>query len=111
MSQFFAPKTPDAQSKRALTATEVVAKLSQLSGWRLAGDGADVAIEKTFVFGNYFETLAFVNAAAFIAHRLDHHPELLVSYSACSVKFNSHDIGGLSARDFIAAAQIDALLE
>jgi 4a-hydroxytetrahydrobiopterin dehydratase len=110
MSDFHKPIAPDALVKRALSATEVVANLAQLSGWQLFGDGADVAIEKTFTFSNYFETLAFVNAVAFAAHRQDHHPELLVTYRECRVRLNSHDINGLSGRDFHAAAQVDALL-
>ncbi len=99
-----------AQPRRALTATEVVAKLAQLEGWTLSGDGADVAIEKTYPFANYYETMAFVNALAFVAHTQDHHPDLSVHYNRCGVRLNTHDVGGLSATDFDCAARIDALL-
>ena len=98
------------QPRLALTATEVVAKLAQLEGWNLSGDGADVAIEKTYQFSNYYETIAFVNALAFIAHTQDHHPDLSVHYNRCGVRLNTHDVGGLSATDFDCAARIDALL-
>lgn len=97
-------------TRRALTATEVVANLAKLEGWRLNGDGAAVAIEKTFTFANYFETMSFVNAVAFIAHAQDHHPDLSVHFSRCVVRFNTHDVGGISMTDFDCAAQIDALL-
>ena len=96
--------------RRALSATEVVAHLARLDGWNLNGDGADVAIEKTFGFANYFETIAFVNALAFIAHTQDHHPDLSVHYNRCIVRFNTHDVGGLSATDFHCATQTDALV-
>jgi 4a-hydroxytetrahydrobiopterin dehydratase len=96
--------------RRALSATEVVASLARIEGWKLDGDGPSVAIEKTFRFNNYFETLAFVNALAMIAHRQDHHPELSVHYNRCTVRFNTHDVGGISATDFECAAQIDAVL-
>jgi 4a-hydroxytetrahydrobiopterin dehydratase len=76
----------------------------------LAGDGANVAIEKTFTFANYFETIAFVNALALVAHKQDHHPDLSVHYNRCVVRFNTHDVGGVSATDFDCAAQADALL-
>ena len=99
-----------AQPRRALTATEIVAKLAQLEGWTLSGDGADVAIEKTYPFTNYYETMAFVNALAFIAHTQDHHPDLSVHYNRCGVRLNTHDVGGLSVTDFDCAARIDALL-
>lgn len=98
-----------AQARRALNAAEVIAKLSALEGWKLSGDGADVAIEKTFSFANYFDTMAFVNAVAFIAHAQDHHPDLAVSYGKCTVRFNTHDVQGLSVTDFDCATRIEAL--
>ena len=55
-------------------------------------------------------TMAFVNAVAWIAHREDHHPDLLVSYNRCTVRFNTHSVGGLSINDFICAAKVDGLL-
>jgi 4a-hydroxytetrahydrobiopterin dehydratase len=96
--------------RRALTPTEVVTRLGALQGWQLTGSGADVAIEKTFTFANYHETIAFVNAVAFIAHTQDHHPELAVHYSRCIVRFNTHDVQGLSETDFECASLVDALV-
>lgn len=96
--------------RRALTATEIVANLAHLEGWRLTGDGAAVAIEKTFTFANYYETISFVNAVAFIANAQDHHPDLSVHFNRCVVRFNTHDVGGLSMTDFDCAALVDALL-
>ena len=93
-----------------MSATEIVSELARIDGWKLTGDGADVAIEKTFSFADYFETIAFVNALALVAHKQDHHPDLSVHYNRCVVRFNTHDVGGLSATDFDCAAQADALL-
>jgi 4a-hydroxytetrahydrobiopterin dehydratase len=104
------PKEWSGQPRRAMSATEVVASLARLEGWKLAGDGANVAVEKTYSFANYFETIAFVNALAMIAHREDHHPDLSVHYNRCVVRFNTHDVGGISSTDFDCAAQADALL-
>ena len=96
--------------RRALTPTEVVTRLGTLPGWVLAGSGADVGIEKAFTFANYHETMAFVNAVAFIAHTQDHHPDLSVHYSRCVVRFSTHDVQGLSDTDFECASLVDALL-
>ncbi|VWX56250.1 putative pterin-4-alpha-carbinolamine dehydratase [Burkholderiales bacterium 8X] len=96
--------------RRALNGTEIVAGLARLEGWRLTGDGADVAIEKTYRFANYFETIAFVNALAMVAHRQDHHPDLSVHYDRCVVRFNTHDVQGVSSTDLDCATQADALL-
>ena len=96
--------------RRAYTATEIVANLATIDNWKLVGDGPTVAIEKTFTFANYFETMAFVNAVAFIAHVQDHHPDMSVHYNRCVVRFNTHDVGGISVSDFECASQIDALV-
>ena len=110
MSSMLNPKDWTSQARRALSATEIVASLARLEGWKLTGDGEKVAIEKTFSFANYFETIAFVNALAWVAHRQDHHPDLSVHYNRCVVRFNTHDVGGISATDFDCAAQADALV-
>jgi 4a-hydroxytetrahydrobiopterin dehydratase len=94
-----------------LSATQVIASLAKLNGWKLHGDGADVAIEKTYTFKNFLRTMAFVNAIAYIAEQQDHHPELLVQYGSCSVRFNTHDVQGITQSDFACAALVDALLQ
>jgi 4a-hydroxytetrahydrobiopterin dehydratase len=98
------------QTRRALTPTEIVKRLADAPGWRLSGDGDKVAIEKTYGFANYYETISFVNALAFVANALDHHPDLSVHYSRCVVRFNTHDVKGISETDFECAARADALL-
>lgn len=80
--------------------------LAQVSGWALH----DGAIEKTFGFKNFYETIAFVNALAWICNTEDHHPELAVSYGRCVVRFDTHSVGGVSINDFICAAKADALM-
>ena len=97
--------------RKALSATEIVTQLSKLNGeqalgWRLT----DGALEKTYVFKNYFETIGFVNALAFIANAENHHPDLAVSFSKCNVRFNTHDVDGISVSDFFCASKADALL-
>ena len=90
-----------------LTPEQVKPMLKGLEGWALE----DGAIAKTYRFANYFETMAFVNAAAWVSHREDHHPDLLVGYNRCRVSYVTHAIGGLSENDFICAAKLDALFE
>jgi 4a-hydroxytetrahydrobiopterin dehydratase len=87
-------------------AGELLGNLHQ--DWLL--DNIGKTITRSYAFGNYYETIAFVNALAWIAHSEDHHPDLEVSYNRCTVRFSTHSIGGLSDNDFICAARIDALL-
>jgi 4a-hydroxytetrahydrobiopterin dehydratase len=84
---------------------EAAGLLARLDGWRLEGN----LITKTYEFSNYHETMAFVNATAWISHREDHHPDLVVGYKQCTVSYSTHAIGGLSENDIICAAKIDAL--
>ena len=99
-------------SRRPLSPTEVVTRLSTLgNGWTLSGSDSDTAIEKSFAFTDFHQTMAFVNAVAFIAHRMDHHPDLSVHYGRCVVRFRTHEPAGLSELDFEAAARVDALLQ
>jgi 4a-hydroxytetrahydrobiopterin dehydratase len=98
-------------TRRALTATQIVANLATLEGWRLSGDDATVTIEKSFTFASYHQTISFVNAVAFIAHKHDHHPELSVHTKRCVVRFSTHEPAGISMTDFECAAQVDALLQ
>ena len=95
----------------ALTPTEVNAYLALIDGWRLT----DGKVKKTFDFKNYYETLAFINAIAYVIHAEDHHPELVVTYNRCVVKFDTHSVnggkGGVSENDFICAAKVDAIFQ
>lgn len=83
------------------------ALLAGLPGWELVEDGK--AIRKTFRFADYYRTIAFVNALAYVAHREDHHPDLGVHYDRVAVRYSTHDAGGLSENDFICAAKAEAL--
>lgn len=81
--------------------------LKELNHWELDDNGKDIT--KTFQFKNYYQTMAFVNAVAFIAHQENHHPDLIVKYNQCIVSYTTHAIDGLSENDFICAAKIDQL--
>ena len=79
--------------------------LQQLDGWDLKE--ASNEIVRSFHFKNYYQTMAFVNAIAWMAHHENHHPDLEVSYNHCLVRYSTHAINGLSENDFICVAKID----
>jgi 4a-hydroxytetrahydrobiopterin dehydratase len=92
----------------ALTAAEAQDFLKQLAaGWSINGDSTE--IRRDYGFKDFYRTMAFVNAVAYIANREDHHPDLEVGYNYCRVRYSTHAIKGLSENDFICAAKIDAL--
>jgi 4a-hydroxytetrahydrobiopterin dehydratase len=91
-----------------LPAEQVRRHLEGLGDWELSKDGN--SIHSTFQFDNYYQTISFVNAIAWMANREDHHPDLEVSYNRCVVHYSTHDAGGLTDNDFICAAKVIALL-
>ena len=95
-------------SEHRLPPARIAELLPQIPGWELAEEGH--ALLRTFPFDNYYETMAFVNALALIAHQQDHHPDLTVSYGRCGVRLNTHDVNGISSTDIECARRIDALL-
>jgi 4a-hydroxytetrahydrobiopterin dehydratase len=92
-----APRLGDADLRDAV---------AQLPGWTHVAD----RIAKTYRFANYHETIAFVNAVAWVAHRTDHHPDLSVHYNRCVVSYSTHDAGGVTQNDIVCAARIERLV-
>jgi 4a-hydroxytetrahydrobiopterin dehydratase len=88
-----------------LMVSELMLRLNALPGW----DYADNRIAKTYRFANYYETIAFVNGIAYVAHRQDHHPEMSVHFNRVTVSFATHDVGGVTLNDCICAARIEEL--
>lgn len=101
---------PKSQRPAVLSPTSLVGELTKLNGesptgWRIE----DGALTRTFGFKNFYETMAFVNAVAYVANRHDHHPTLTVGYNTCGVAWMTHEPPGLTQLDFLAAADVTAL--
>ncbi len=85
--------------------------LAELPGWRVEGAGAQAVLTRTVECKDFHHTMAFVNAVAWVAHQQDHHPDMLVGYNRCTLRWSTHSVGGLSINDFICAARVDALAQ
>jgi len=85
---------------------EIRDQLAALPGWEYRHG----ALVRVYRFKNYYRTMAFANAVAWLAHQEDHHPELVVNYKTCEVRYRTHAVGGISENDFICAAKVDQLL-
>lgn len=92
----------------ALTAQQAGMLMTSIKDWQLNSSATEIT--KTYKFKNYYQTIAFVNALAWIANTENHHPDLAVSYNQCIVNFSTHSIKGLSENDFICAAKVDKLI-
>jgi 4a-hydroxytetrahydrobiopterin dehydratase len=90
-----------------LPVAELSQRIAALPGW----EHADNQLVKTFRFADYYRTIAFVNAVAYVAHRQDHHPDLSVHYNRVVVTYSTHDAGGVTLNDCICAAKVEILGE
>ena len=96
-----------AGSVSALSLDEARHYIQQLDPiWQINAE--QQSISQRYEFENFYQTIAFVNVIAQIAHQQDHHPALQVSYKQCTVTYSTHSVGGLSLCDFICAAKINA---
>jgi 4a-hydroxytetrahydrobiopterin dehydratase len=91
----------------ALGTSEIERMLSQLSGWRVEPESAE--LRKRFKFANFAETMVFVNRMAELAEAEGHHPDFQVRFTILDVSLTTHAISGLSENDFILAAKIDQI--
>lgn len=94
---------------RLLTAEQIRAHVTALHT-RWAVNTAGDTLHATFSFDNYHETMAFLNAVAFIAHREDHHPDIQFGYNRVTMHWQTHAAGGITMNDLICAAKVDRLL-
>lgn len=95
---------------KALDNNAVQTLLKQLAaGWQVSSDNK--VIHKDFHFRNYYQTMSFVNAIAWMANTENHHPDLEVGYNHCLVRYTTHAFGGLSENDFICAKKVDGIIE
>ena len=92
-----------------LDLTEIKNHLEPLKNWNLSEDKK--SIWKLWLFKNHYQVMSFVNAIAFISHRENHHPDIIMGYNNCHVRYTTHAVHGLSENDFICAAKIEALEE
>ncbi len=103
------PTAPRCDPRAPRLSDEVILEqLALVPGWMLVEDGT--ALSRTLSFANYWETMAFVNAVAWIAHGEDHHPDLSVHVNRCVVRYQTHTVRGLTQNDFVCAARVNGLL-
>ena len=90
-----------------LTEEEISARLTRLGGW----SAAENWIEKKYEFKNFLRAISFVNAIAYIAESMGHHPDIIVRYNEVTLRNWTHAAGGVTERDFLLAERIDGLIE
>jgi len=85
---------------------ELAQALQSLPDWKMNAFGE---IEKNFEFKDFKASIVFVGAVAWIAERLNHHPDILVQWNKVRLSVVTHDAGGLTAKDFELAREVNEL--
>ena len=88
-----------------LSEAEIEGRLSDADGWALE----DWQISRSFGFDSFLDAIEFVRRVAGVAEAQDHHPDIDIRYSQVKIAVSSHDVGGITDRDFKLAAAVSAL--
>lgn len=89
-----------------LSEAQIVEQLRALPGWSYEKG----QITRTFTFNNFMEGIYFVGRVAAAAEAANHHPDIDIRYSDVKISTSSHDINGISERDFKLAAEVSGLV-
>ena len=82
---------------------EIEQRLDEIGDWEREDDG----IQKIFEFDDFSTAINFVNDVARLAERYDHHPDMDIRYNRVKLSLTTHSEGGLTARDFDVANEIE----
>jgi 4a-hydroxytetrahydrobiopterin dehydratase len=86
-----------------LTAKQVALLLQAVPDWTKRAQ----TIRRTFKFEGFLDSIAFVNRLAKKAQKLNHHPDIDISFNKVTLTLTTHDEGGLTKKDFTLAGQCD----
>jgi 4a-hydroxytetrahydrobiopterin dehydratase len=84
---------------------EILARLPMAKGWERHGD----MLVRTWQFPSFRRAMEFVTQVAALIEKSDHHPDLIVKYRTVRIEMSTHDVGGLTERDFSLIAEINAI--
>lgn len=99
---------PYSAEEPILSNEQIKQNLSHITRWELLE--SEQCLYRAYQFSNYYQTISFVNALAWIAHKQDHHPELTVHYNRCEVRYKTHSVRGITENDFICASLVEQLV-
>ncbi len=88
-----------------LSEPEILNRMPTAKGWERHGD----MLVRSWQFPSFRRALEFVNQVAALAEKIDHHPDIVLSYRQVRLELSTHSVGGLTDRDFTIASEIGAL--
>ena len=88
-----------------LSDEQITKELSNLPGWNVTNG----KLHKDFIFKDFIEAFGFISKAAIHIEKMNHHPEWFNEWNKVVVDLTTHDVGGISERDFRLAAEMEKL--
>lgn len=93
------------QKITSLSAKDIENLKRKIPAWALEEN----RLERTFHFRDFRQAIDFVGKVADAAEKLDHHPDIHILYNKVILEASTHQIGGLSEKDFTLAEAVDSL--
>lgn len=93
-------------SVRVSTEPEIASALAGLPGWTRSG----TAISKQFGFADFSAAWGFMSRVALLAEQHGHHPDWGNVWNKVDIALTTHDVGGISQRDFDLAHAIERVI-
>ncbi len=88
-----------------LSEAEIVERTPLAKGWDRHGD----MLVKTWTFPSFRRSMEFVNEVAALIEKSDHYPDVMISFRTVRIEMSTHDVGGLTDRDFVLIGEINEL--
>ena len=81
-------------------------EIKNLAGWKKVEN----KLNKNFKFEDFIEAFSFVTKIALISEKMNHHPDITISYNSVHIDLTTHDINNVSKNDIILAGKIEELI-
>ena len=88
-----------------LSEAEIAGRLPEAKGWERHGD----MLVRTWQFPSFRRAIEFVNHVAALIEKTDHYPDIIISFRNVRVEMSTHDVGGLSDRDFALISELNTI--
>ncbi|WP_062059172.1 4a-hydroxytetrahydrobiopterin dehydratase [Aquimarina longa] len=90
-----------------LSESKINEKLKEIDGWEYH----DNALHTTFEFNDFKDAFSVMTRIAFEAEVQNHHPDWSNVYNKLQISLSTHDVGGITEKDFKLAKTIDTIIE
>ncbi len=91
---------------QAMSDEEVMEQLGENSAWEYK----DKKLYRRLVFEDFVHAFGFLSQVAILAEKANHHPEWANVYRTVDIYLTTHEVDGVSIRDFDLVDKIEALI-